>query len=118
MRKEDKMNNEFLKILDHTSLTLLRNISNLEDELNASDLEEAREVGSSIPAILMAIALQKLSLSMSQDEVSSILRTMIAKVEIGDFHSGSDCLRFAECEEGLDGIDAGEGSDDEGKIPH
>jgi hypothetical protein len=84
------MNQVYYKLLDKVSLNLLRAIGRLEDELGASDLEGASEVLASIPAILLAIAVQRLSADLPQEEVASVLEAMIAKVEIGDFHNDSD----------------------------
>jgi hypothetical protein len=89
------MNQEYLKLLDKVSLSILRNIGRLEDELSGSDLDAAREVSASIPAILLAIAVQRLSMDLPPDEVSSLLQAMVAKVEIGDFHSGPEGLQRA-----------------------
>ena len=111
------MNQEYLKLLDKVSLSVLRNLSQLEDELSGSDLDAAREVSASIPAILLAIAVQRLSMDLPPDEVSSLLQAMVAKVETGDFVCGSDLCGASACP-GADGSGGDEGGGSGGPIPN
>jgi hypothetical protein len=111
------MNEEFLKLLDKVSLSLLRDIGRLEEELGEMDQGEAAEVSASIPAILLAIAVQRLCQTLPPDEVSTLLQAMTAKVEIGDFHKGAQSGQQADpppdqcaCTDGEE--DGGKGGED------
>jgi hypothetical protein len=84
------MRQEHQKLLDQVSLSLLRDISRLEDELNGSDLDGARDVSASIPAILLAIAVKRLAMELPPEEVAALLQAMASKVETGAFHGGPD----------------------------
>ena len=107
------MNQEYLKLLDKVSLSVLRNLSQLEDELSFSDLDEARDVSASIPAILLAIAVQRLSMDLPPDEVSSLLQAMVAKVETGDFHAAAAGCRCGA--QDYDGCGCSGGEEDGGE---
>jgi hypothetical protein len=104
------MDRDFEDILGEVSLGLLRHINGLEDELYASDRVAARDVGASIPAVLLAIAVEKLSLRLSQAEVSSILKSMVAKVRLGDFHQSQGQGRPCECSSGQGNGNGGGGA--------
>jgi hypothetical protein len=113
------MNPDYFKLLDKVSLTLLKTISMLEEDLSASELDAAREVSASIPAVLLAIAVQRLALDLPPDEVSSLLQAMIAKVEIGDFHRGQEFIQpYCPDSSGLSDGEEEDGNDGTGNIPN
>jgi hypothetical protein len=78
----------FYNLVDKVSRDIVRNIAEIEQELERTGDRDSEAVRRLLPSVLLSIAILRLCNENPPDEVINILKTVTLKVEMGDYHPG------------------------------